>query len=219
MVNVVFFRIWGRLADRFTNKSVLTVSGPLFIVSIAIWPFTTMPDRYFLTIPLLITIHALAGMSTAGVNLCAGNLALKAAPKGRATAFLAVNALVSGIAATVAPILAGFLADWFADKQLTLDLGWVDGGSRSTLPAINIMGLDFLFLLAVLVGFYALHRLLSVREEGEVEERVVFSELIVETRKAVKHVSNVSGLRNLTYFPYQRLVKLLHIVRREDLGD
>ncbi|MFG0251052.1 MAG: MFS transporter, partial [Phycisphaeraceae bacterium JB051] len=80
LVNVIFFRIWGKLADRFSNKSVLTVSGPLFIVSIMIWPFTTMPERHMLTIPLLISIHVLAGISTAGVNLCAGNLALKAAP-------------------------------------------------------------------------------------------------------------------------------------------
>ncbi|MBM3290181.1 MAG: MFS transporter, partial [Candidatus Hydrogenedentes bacterium] len=64
LVNVVFFRVWGRLADRYSNKSVLTVSGPLFIVSFLIWPFTTMPDAYFLTVPLLIAIHVLAGIST-----------------------------------------------------------------------------------------------------------------------------------------------------------
>tara|TARA_Y100001933_G_scaffold263382_1_gene324559 strand:- start:31547 stop:33055 length:1509 start_codon:yes stop_codon:yes gene_type:complete len=217
LVNVVFFRIWGKLADRYSNKSVLTVSGPLFIISIAVWPFTTMPDSYFMTIPLLIAIHVLTGISTAGVNLCAGNLALKAAPKGRATSYLAVNSLVCGIAATIAPIIAGFGADWFATKQMTVDLSWISGEVRQTLPAIDIKGLDFLFILSVIMGFYALHRLLSVREEGEAEERVVFRELILETRKVVRHVSNVSGLRTLTYFPYQQLTKILP--RRKDEED
>ena len=85
------------------------------------------------------------------------------------------------------------------------------------LPAIDIKGLDFLFILSVIMGFYALHRLLSVREEGEAEERVVFRELILETRKVVRHVSNVSGLRTLTYFPYQQLTKILP--RRKDEED
>lgn len=58
-------------------------------------------------------IHVMAGISTAGVTLCTGNLAFKFAPYGKATAYLAVNALVSGVMATVAPILAGLMADYF----------------------------------------------------------------------------------------------------------
>jgi hypothetical protein len=65
--------------------------------------------------------------------------------------------------------------------------------------------LDFLFLISFAVGIYALHRLLAVQEDGEVEERVVATELFALVRKAVQHVSNVAGLRRLTYFPYGRL--------------
>lgn len=36
---------------------------------------------------------------------------MKLAPRGKATAFLAVNALISGTAATLAPIISGLLAD------------------------------------------------------------------------------------------------------------
>ena len=49
----------------------------------------------------------MASMSTAGVSLCAGNITLKLAPQGRAAAYLAVNALVAGAAATIAPISGG----------------------------------------------------------------------------------------------------------------
>src|SRR5690606_34484511 len=78
--NVLFLRLWGRLADRFTNKSVLAVAGPLFILGFMLWPFTTMPERYVLSIPLLIVIHVLGGMSTAGIPLTATHIARKAPP-------------------------------------------------------------------------------------------------------------------------------------------
>jgi MFS family permease len=220
IANVLFFRVWGRLADRFSNKSVLSVSGPMFIVSIALWPFTTMPEQHVLTVPLLVLIHILAGLSTAGVNLCTANIALKLAPRGSATSFLATNALVGGAAATIAPIIAGLGADWFADKKLDLSLRWTSGvsiGHPLELPVVNLSGLDFLFAIAVLAGLHAMHRLIAVREEGEVEEKVVLESLALQTRKAMRHLSNVAGLRHLTYFPYEILKTIVVKPVRRDL--
>ena len=137
-VNVFFFRFWGRLADRYSNKSVLMVSGTLFVLSISLWFFMSMPERYFMTIPLLILFHVLAGMSTAGIGLCAGNLALKCAPFGHATAYLAVNALVGGSVAIVAPLIAGAAADWLQTQQLSVTITWAlrrHVHSRIVLPA------------------------------------------------------------------------------------
>ncbi|MFP4058034.1 MAG: MFS transporter [Candidatus Brocadiia bacterium] len=219
LVNVAFLRIWGRLADRFTNKSVLTVSGPLFLVSIVLWPFLTMPEPHALTVPLLVVIHVLAGMSSAGVTLCAGNIALKAAPRGTATAYLATNALTSGLAATVGPLLGGLTADWFANRELSLTLRWAtltDGAAAFELPAISLRGLDFLFILSFVLGLYAIHRLLAVKEAGEVEERVVMSEFYGEVRKMAQHVSNVPGLRYLTVFPYERVKDAIGAIRPRD---
>ena len=212
MVNVAFLRLWGSLADRFSNKSVLAVSGPLFMLSILMWPFTTMPERHMLTIPLIIAIHVLAGMSTAGVNISAGNIALKAAPKGTATAYLATNALVSGIAATIAPILAGIAADWFGTQELTLTLKWVQSAPvlrEFQIPAFSLRGLDFLFVTSFLFGLYAMHRLLAVKEAGEVEEKIVKNELYAQVRKTVENVSTVAGIRHITYFPYEKLKEVV----------
>jgi hypothetical protein len=76
---------------------------------------------------------------------------------------------------------------------------------------LSLRGLDFLFMIAGLVGFYAMHRLLAVREEGEVEEKVVLSQLYSEVRKAVRHVSNVAGLRQQYYFPAAKLEQLAEV--------
>jgi MFS family permease len=204
-MNVLFFRIWGRAADRFTNKPILWLSGFLFVVSIAAWPFTTMPNPYFLTWPIVVLIHLLAGMSTAGVAISGGNIALKLAPYGRATAYLAANGFICGIAATLGPLLGGVMGDFFESRQLHLTITWLTGPNRLDLPAVRVEGLDFLFVLSVLMGLYSLHRLLAVREEGEVEESIVVSELVAGFRQKIKHVSSVGGLRNLAVFPYQLL--------------
>jgi hypothetical protein len=66
---------------------------------------------------------------------------------------------------------------------------------RWNIPAINLKGLDFLFLLSILFGFHPVHRLLIVKEEGEAEEGVVLDQFMTEVRKAVRNVSNVAGLR------------------------
>lgn len=206
--NVVFYQIWGRLSDQFSNKSVLNVAGFLFILSFLIWPFTTLPERHFLSVPLVVLIHVLAGISTAGVTLCTANIALKCAPMGRATSYLAVNAFISGITATIAPILAGLLADFFTTQEASIDLHWsssLGAGGFWEVSAFNLRGLDFLFLIAFLIGLYAMHRLVVVVEEGEVQERVVISELYAEVRKLARHASNVAGLRHLSYFPYALL--------------
>ena len=86
------------------------------------------------------------------------------------------------------------------------------------LPAISLKGLDFLFIGSFLVGLYAMHRLLAVRETGEVEERIVMTELYAEVRKSVRHVSNVAGVRHLTYFPYY-VLRVLHIAGNHEDGD
>ncbi|MBN1865660.1 MFS transporter [Candidatus Sumerlaeota bacterium] len=209
VANVVFLRIWGGLSDRLSNKSVLAVSGPQFLICILIWPFTTLPERYALTIPLLVAIHVLAGISTAGVILCSSNIAVKLAPRGAATSYLAVNALVSGLAACVAPVLAGSLADVFSHHELSVSLKWVASYAETkeyVLPALDLRALDFLFILAFLVGLLALRQLVRVREIGEVHEDVAAREFFAEVRKAARHVSSVAGLRRLTYFPYHFLL-------------
>ncbi len=206
VANVLVFRIWGRMADRIGNRSVLSLSGSLFILSIGLWPFTTLPERYVLTIPLLLAIHLLAGISTAGVNLCAGGITLKLAPRGKATAFLATNALTSGVAATLAPVLAGVMADALAADRLGIELQWESPAvGQAFLTALDLRGLDFLFVIAVVFGVYSLHRLLAVREVGVIEEGEAAAELYGEMRRAVRHVSNVAGLRRLTWFPYALL--------------
>jgi len=122
VANIYFFTVWGRIADRFSNKSVLAVSVPMFILLLLIYPFTTMPESYAGTMPLLILIHVIGGISTAGFNLCAANIAMQLAPRGNATAYLGANAFVSGVFAAIAPIIGGIIGSYFAVREISINL-------------------------------------------------------------------------------------------------
>jgi len=202
VMNFAFLKVWGRFTDRFSNKSVLAISGPLFILSILAWTFTTMPEKYFLTIPLLIAIHMVIGLSSAGVSLASGNISMKLAPKGQATAYLATNTVVNSIAAGIAPILGGKFADFFAGRELAWTLNYKGPGGEFALSTLNLQQWDFFFALAFLIGLYSLHRLAMVKEEGEVEEKIVAQELLAEVRSQVRILSSIEGLRQMISFPF-----------------
>ncbi|MBN2181616.1 MAG: MFS transporter, partial [Sedimentisphaerales bacterium] len=201
IMNFLFLRIWGRYTDRFSNKSVLAISGPLFIVSILAWTFTTMPEKYFLTIPLLIIIHVVMGLSSAGVSLASGNISLKLAPKGQATAYLATNTIFNSVAAGIAPILGGKFADFFAGRELAWTLNYTSPTGKFSLATLNLQQWDFFFALAFLIGLYAIHRLALIKEAGEVEEKIVARELFNEVRTQIRILSSVEGLRQMVSFP------------------
>jgi len=201
VMNFLFLKIWGRYTDRFSNKSVLAISGPLFIISILAWTFTTMPDKYFLTIPLLIIIHIVMGLSSAGVSLASGNISLKLAPKGQATVYLATNTIVNSVAAGIAPILGGTFADFFAGRELAWTLNYKSPTGEFALTTLNLQQWDFFFAFAFLIGLYAIHRLAMVKEAGEVEEKIVAQELFNEVRTQVRILSSIEGVRQMVSFP------------------
>jgi len=201
IVNMAFLKIWGRLSDRFSNKSVLSVSGPLFLICILMWPFTTMPERYFMTIPLVVIIHILSGIALSGVTLSTGNIALKLSPKGQATAYLATSGILNSLASGTASLIGGTIGFFFATKELALLFQWSEPAREVGIYAINLRGLDFLFIIAFIIGLYSIHRLSMVTEEGEVSDRVIVTELTAEVAQQMKSISTVGGLRQLTSFP------------------
>jgi MFS family permease len=210
IMNFMFLGVWGKFSDRFSNKSVLGVSGPLFIASVLAFAFTTMPDEYVLTIPLLVAIHIFMGISTAGVTLASGNIGLKLAPKGQATAYLAANSLVNSFAAGIAPVIGGKFADFFAKRQLSLMLKWTSPERELAFQTFHLQHWDFFFFFAFLFGLYSIHRLTRVKEVGEVKEKVVVRQLIAEVRREIVNLSTAEGIRQMVTFPFAIVRTTLH---------
>ena len=200
-VNIAVLRIWGRFMDRFTNKSVLNVCGPLFVASIFFWIFTLNPGWHVLTIPLLIVLHILMGISTAGTVLGTSNIAIRLAPKDSASSYLATSSVANSLAAGIAPILGGQFADIFAERKLSIIINWTSPGKDIAVHAFKLNHWDFFFFLAFLLGLISIHLLGKVVEEGEVDRRMVLQQFVYEIGKNVRGLSTVGGLLHATGFP------------------
>jgi len=206
--NVVFLRVWGRLIDQFGTKVVLSLCVSLYLLVILGWAFTTMPERYFLTIPLLVVLHILAGIAAAGVTLSTGTIGLKLAPTGQATAYLAGAGLAVNLGAGLGPLLGGRFADYFSVRQLSLTFTWIDPSRHFDLGALNLTGFDFLFGITFILGLITLPLLGGVREEGEASREVVLEALGAPIRQLSRPLSTVAGLSFLSQFPYAYLRKV-----------
>ncbi|MFV3132026.1 hypothetical protein [Niveispirillum sp. KHB5.9] len=134
------------------------------------------------------------------MTLTSTNIALKLSPRGSATAYIAVSATVTAVAAGIAPILGGLLADFFTERKLELLLSWTNPRGVYDFPLI-LTSWDFYFLLAGLFGFYAMHRLTLVAEQGEIEPREMMGEVLNETIRSIRNISSVAGLRGATAIP------------------
>lgn len=200
IANILALRMWGRLSDRFANKSVLAVCAPVYILAIVGMIGASQLDARVLVKLWLIVLHAVMGASIAGVTLTSTNIALKLSPKGEATAYVAASAMVTAVAAGLAPILGGLLADFFAARQFELAARWSGPGGTATLPIV-LAQWDFYFLISGVIGVYALHRLSLVEERGEIERREMLEQVLNETRRTIRNISSVAGLRAATDIP------------------
>ena len=141
------------------------------------------------------------GVSSAGVSLASGNISLKLAPKGQATAYLAANTIANSVAAGIAPILGGKFADFFSGRQLAWTLKYTSPSGEFDMPTLNLQQWDFFFALAFIIGLYALHRLAMIKEQGEVEENIVVKEFYSEVRTQVRTLSSFEGIKQMVSFP------------------
>lgn len=200
LANLLALRSWGTLTDRFSNKTVLTVSAPAYILGIVAMIGASQSDNWTFVIAWLVFLHVLMGVSVAGVTLASTNIALKLSPKGSATAYVATNAMVMALAAGLAPIVGGLLADFFAARELELLLRWTSPNGTIAFP-LRLTHWDFYFLLAGILGLYAVHRLPLIAEEGEIDRRELVEKVVGRTLRIIRNSSSVAGLRLFTDLP------------------
>lgn len=199
--NLAAVGLWGNLIDRFSNKAVLGISAPLFLLCMLAWTFTGLPWILPIQFYLLLAIHILMGVATAGVALGSGNIAMKLSPPGQATAFLAASSVVSASSAAVAPILGGLCADFFAAHELTLGFTWRSGLQAVRIDVLSFHAWTFFFGIAFVVGLFSLHRLSFVQEAPGTADPMLMRDLLLEARRAVRGLSSVAGLLRVARVP------------------
>jgi hypothetical protein len=81
---------------------------------------------------------------------------------------------------------------------------WSDPERSFGLPLV-LTNWDFYFLIAGLIGLYAMHRLSLVQEQGEIEPRELMGKMLDDTRRGIRNISTVAGLRSATAIPVSLL--------------
>jgi MFS family permease len=202
LANIAALGLWGALSDRFSNKAVLEIAAPLFLVCTFAWTFTGLSWLQPMVLYLLIAIHVLMGVATAGVGLATGNIAMKLSPAGQATAYLATNSVISACFAAAAPILGGLFADYFAAHELTLALTWTGGERDVTVQVLNFQSWTFYFGITCVLGLYSLHRLSFVEEPSGTADRLALRDLLLEAGRWSAHsLSSAAGLLRVVRLP------------------
>ena len=122
-------------------------------------------------------------------------------------------------------MLAGFSADWLETQRLSVTVAWTStlaGGRGLALRPLDLHGLDFLFVATVVVGLYAIHRILGVTEGAGTKRRVVLAALIEEMREQMpqplRAITTVPAVRDLAYYPFSLLGRLLPERRTRSMG-
>jgi MFS family permease len=152
-------------------------------------------------------IHFIMGSASGGIGLATGNLGLKLAPQGQGTAYLANVTLVGALAGGLAALVGGALADWFASRELALNLHWASPGKSAALTVVQFQHWEFLFAISFTLGFYVMHALSRIKEGREHSERQVIQQFTAEAARTLDQLSTIEGLRAVLLFPFGRLVE------------
>ncbi|HEY6978436.1 MAG TPA: MFS transporter [Chitinophagaceae bacterium] len=206
--SILTIRLWGRFADRYSNKTIIAIGAPLYIFCIIAWCFVGIYTHSYMNLGLLVLIYIFSGIATAGINLSLTNIGLKLAPKEGAIVYLSTKSIITAAFSTIAPLTGGYLADYFTLRHLNLTAEWGSPHVTKVFRLLELHEWNFLFLIGALLALFALQLLLPVKETGEVEKDVVVRVLRSNIKNRLKESFIIGNLINLGE-------QVLAIIKRE----
>jgi len=180
--SIATLRMWGTFADRYSNKTIIAISAPVYIMVFIAWCFVGIYTHMYMNIGLLVLIYIFTGISTAGINLSLTNIGLKLAPREDAIVYLSTKNIITAFFSTIAPLIGGYIADFFLNRHINVTAQWGGPKLTKTFRLIELHEWNFLFVIAAILAFIALQLLIQVKETGEVEKE----EVVRIMRKSIK---------------------------------
>jgi MFS family permease len=174
--SIVFIRLWGTYADRYSNKTTIIVCAPLFITCLICWSFISQLSDYWLIIAIAL-LHIGTGLSNSGINLALTNIGLKLSPSKKSIVYIAVKNIVTSAIAAIAPLVGGLLADFFAVHSLEWTITWKGPSATKDFYLLELKQWNFFFIIGALLAILSLQFLKSVKEVGEIDKDVLITDL------------------------------------------
>ena len=180
------YKLWGRYADRFSNKNIIGICAPMYVGCILLFAFVDVPGKMAVTICLLLIIYTISGLSIAGINLALYNIGLKLASKNEAIAYLSVKNMFVAFFSTLAPLIGGLMADFFSKHQFTSSIAFKSVQSTTSITLLNLQGWNYFFIIGGLLALVSLKFLGKVKEDGEVKKSRVVNQMRVRLRRRLR---------------------------------
>jgi MFS family permease len=171
--SIAFLKLWGTYSDRFSNKTIINICAPLYIACILAFAFTAMPSSKVVVIGILTGIHIISGLSTAGINLALSNIGIKLAPKNEAIVYITAKNMFVAFFSTIAPMIGGLLADFFATHQILWNMQLKSADQLSNIKVLDLQGWNYFFIIGGLIAMLSLRLLAKVKEQGEIHKHKV----------------------------------------------
>ncbi|QEH42081.1 MFS transporter [Chitinophaga sp. XS-30] len=194
--SILTIRIWGHFADRYSNKTIIAIGAPIYILCLVAWCFVGIYSQLWANLTLLALIHILMGFSNAGINLSLTNIGLKLAPSADAIVYLSTRNVVTAVFSAIAPLLGGSLADYFTGRHLKIDAEWGGPNWTKAFHLVELHEWNFLFAFGAIIALVAVNRLARVKETGEVEKDTVVRIMRSTLRNNLKENFIVGNLMN-----------------------
>lgn len=195
--SIFSIKLWGRYADSYSNKTIIAIGAPLYIVCIIAWCFAGASAGLVTNIILLAAINIFTGIAAAGINLSLTNIGLKLAPKEDAIIYLSSKNIITAFFSSIAPLAGGWLADFFANRRLNWAIQWTDAKGMKEIHVLVLHQWNFLFLIGALLALCSIKLLNRVKETGEVEKDIVVKILRSDIKNNLKDNFIISYLIQL----------------------
>jgi len=197
--SIASMRVWGSFIDRYSNKAVFRLSGPIYALGLLLWTLTDEWHQAGYAIYMLPLLYVMIGLATGGTALASNNIIFKLAPRGKATSYMAAANLLIALATALAPIMGGLMADWFANRALTLTLHWKDPNIETDLANFVINHWDFFFLTAGILGGIALQFVNTISEPTKNSREPAYREVV---NHLAGSVYGIGFWRHFSNWPY-----------------
>jgi hypothetical protein len=182
--SITSIKMWGRCSDRYSNKTIIRICAPVYIGCIMAWSVIGIMSTAFM-LPLLVVMHMLMGASTSGITLALQNIGLKLAPADEGIVYLVTKNIVTAVFSATAPLAGGLLADFFT-SHFVIDLfgrgQW-----------------NMFFMAGAAVGLLSMKLLKAVKENGELDKKLLVAELQHIAKKRVRNWHHLPILRRWFY--------------------
>ncbi|MDB4901100.1 MAG: major facilitator superfamily 1 [Mucilaginibacter sp.] len=190
---IASIKLWGKYSDRFSNKTIIGICAPLYIACILTFAFVDLSSAKSFTIVLLILIYTVSGLSSAGINLALANIGMKLAPKKEAIAYISAKNMCVAFFSTIAPIVGGLMADFFATHPFVWNLHWDIAGNFTSFRIIDLQGWNYFFIIGGLLALISLKFLAKVDEEGEINKKMFTRHVRFRMHKSLRNNIGISA--------------------------